>query len=106
MLACLGYIVPEYYRFPGLCSPSQGLSFTDIPNGLKGAATVPLAGWLQIITFVGIIEPRAGSYAVELAFNEPVSWTSEPYHEAFARDCEAVRLRARAFLLRSSLRQG
>ena len=44
MLACLGYIVPEHYRFPGLCSPSQGLSFTDIPNGLKGAATVPLAG--------------------------------------------------------------
>eukprot|EP00913_Durusdinium_trenchii_P014570 g13669.t1 len=51
MLACLGYIVPEYFRFPGLCSPSQGLAFTDIPNGLKGAAAVPLAGWLQIITF-------------------------------------------------------
>jgi len=56
MLACIGYIVPEYFRFPGLCSPSQGLAFTDIPNGLKGAAAVPLAGWLQIITFVGIIE--------------------------------------------------
>ena len=56
MLACIGYIVPEYYRFPGLCSPSQGLAFTDIPNGLKGAAAVPLAGWLQIVTFVGIIE--------------------------------------------------
>ncbi|CAE7039429.1 FCPB [Symbiodinium natans] len=56
MLACIGYIVPEYTRFPGFCSPSQSLSFTDIPNGLKGAAVVPLAGWLQIVTFVGIIE--------------------------------------------------
>ncbi|CAK9077648.1 unnamed protein product [Durusdinium trenchii] len=56
MLACIGYIVPEYFRFPGLCSPSQGVAFADIPNGLKGAAAVPLAGWLQIITFVGIIE--------------------------------------------------
>ncbi|CAE7946324.1 FCPF, partial [Symbiodinium sp. KB8] len=56
MLACIGYIVPEYVRFPGFCAPSQNLAFTDIPNGLKGAAAVPLAGWLQIITFVGIIE--------------------------------------------------
>ena len=56
MLACLGYIVPEYFRFPGFCSPSQGLAFTDIPNGLKGAAAVPLAGWAQIVAFVGIIE--------------------------------------------------
>ncbi|CAE7871453.1 FCPF, partial [Symbiodinium microadriaticum] len=56
MLACIGYIVPEYVRFPGFCSPSQSLAFTDIPNGLKGAAAVPLAGWLQIVTFVGIIE--------------------------------------------------
>ena len=56
MLACIGYIVPEYFRFPGFCAPSQSLAFTDIPNGLKGAAAVPLAGWLQIVTFVGIIE--------------------------------------------------
>eukprot|EP00439_Symbiodinium_sp_Y106_P008602 s5517_g1.t1 len=56
MLACIGYIVPEFVRFPGYCAPSQNLAFTDIPNGLKGAAAVPLAGWLQIVTFVGIIE--------------------------------------------------
>ena len=29
---------------PGYCSPSMNLAFTDIPNGLKGAAMVPLAG--------------------------------------------------------------
>jgi len=56
MLACIGYIVPEFVRWPGYCSPSMNLAFSDIPNGLKGAATVPLAGWLQIVTFVGIIE--------------------------------------------------
>eukprot|EP00439_Symbiodinium_sp_Y106_P039137 s5517_g4.t1 len=38
MLACIGYIVPEFVRFPGFCAPSQNLAFTDIPNGLKGAA--------------------------------------------------------------------
>eukprot|EP00435_Cladocopium_sp_Y103_P072964 s114_g41.t3 len=56
MLACIGYIVPEYFRWPGFCSPSMNLAFTDIPNGLKGAAMVPLAGWLQIITFASSSE--------------------------------------------------
>merc|ERR1712150_48521 len=34
MLACLGYITPEYFKFPGYCSPSSGLTFNEIPNGL------------------------------------------------------------------------
>ena len=29
-----GYIVPEYYKFPGYLSPSLGLKFADVPNGL------------------------------------------------------------------------
>ena len=29
MFACLGYIVPEYYRWPGDLSPSLGLKFSD-----------------------------------------------------------------------------
>ena len=31
MLAVIGYIVPEFYRFPGELYP--GLKFADIPNG-------------------------------------------------------------------------
>merc|ERR1712190_662568 len=56
MLACLGYIVPEYFRFPGYCSPSEGVQFTDIPTGLAALSKVPLNGWVQIIGFIGTIE--------------------------------------------------
>merc|ERR1719203_2594295 len=34
MFATLGYIVPEYVRFPGDLSPSLGLKFAEVPNGL------------------------------------------------------------------------
>ena len=34
MYATIGYIVPEYYKFPGYLSPSLGLKFSDVPNGL------------------------------------------------------------------------
>lgn len=34
MYATIGYIVPEYYKFPGFLSPSLGLKFSDVPNGL------------------------------------------------------------------------
>merc|ERR1719393_594642 len=33
MIACLGYIVPEYVKFPGYLSPSMGLKFEEVPNG-------------------------------------------------------------------------
>jgi hypothetical protein len=56
MLACIGYIVPEYFRWPGLISPTAKLSFADIPNGFGALSTVPGAGWLQMITFAGILE--------------------------------------------------
>ncbi|CAL1172315.1 unnamed protein product [Cladocopium goreaui] len=63
MLACIGYIVPEYFRWPGYCSPSMNLSFTDIPNGLKGAAMVPLAGGLRGVTNLQKIQDKVlGDY--------------------------------------------
>merc|ERR1719386_32990 len=34
MYATIGYIVPEYYKFPGYLSPSENLKFEDVPNGL------------------------------------------------------------------------
>ena len=34
MYATIGYIVPEYYKFPGYLSPSLVLKFSDVPNGL------------------------------------------------------------------------
>merc|ERR1719401_1791060 len=56
MLACLGYIVPEFFKWPGYLSPSEKLAFADMPTGFAAAAKVPFAGWSQIIGFVGIIE--------------------------------------------------
>merc|ERR1719159_672769 len=56
MLACIGYIVPEYFRWPGMLSPSEGISFTDVPNGLGALSKVPVAGWAQIFAFAGAVE--------------------------------------------------
>merc|ERR1711920_965823 len=44
MIACIGYIVPEYFKWPGYCSPSIALSFEDIPNGLAALSKVPAVG--------------------------------------------------------------
>merc|ERR1719262_1030006 len=56
MLATIGYIVPEYYKFPGYLSPSEGLKFEDVPNGLAALSKLPLLGGAQIVAFAGIIE--------------------------------------------------
>jgi len=56
MYACIGYIVPEYFKWPGYLSPSQGLQFADIPNGLAAISKVPSGGWTQIVAFLGIYE--------------------------------------------------
>jgi len=59
MYACIGFIVPEYTRFPGDLSPTNDLKFTDIPNGLGAFSKVPILGWLQILAFAGLIEKTA-----------------------------------------------
>merc|ERR1719411_1664616 len=56
MLACIGYIVPEYFKWPGYCSPSMDLKFEDIPNGFAAVDKIPGLGWVQILAFVGLIE--------------------------------------------------
>jgi len=56
MIASLGYMVPEYYKFPGVCAPSSKLSFQDIPNGLAAVSKIPAGGWTQIFMFIGFVE--------------------------------------------------
>eukprot|EP00930_Biecheleria_cincta_P012903 TRINITY_DN1176_c0_g1_i1.p1 TRINITY_DN1176_c0_g1~~TRINITY_DN1176_c0_g1_i1.p1 ORF type:complete len:465 (-),score=104.89 TRINITY_DN1176_c0_g1_i1:11-1372(-) len=56
MLACVGYIVPEYFRWPGFLSPAQGIKFADVPHGIAAVSKVPLEGWLQIGLFIGHYE--------------------------------------------------
>merc|ERR1712151_1397146 len=55
MIACLGYMVPEYFKFPGCLAPHLGLKFTDVPNGLGAFSKVPTFGWVQMIVFCGFI---------------------------------------------------
>ena len=38
-LAVVGYIVPEFYKFPGDIAP--GISFSSIPNGVAAIEAVP-----------------------------------------------------------------
>merc|ERR1719281_1912568 len=68
MLACIGFIVPEYFKFPGFLSPKSGLSFEDVPNGLAAITKVPSLGWVQIVATLGIYE---------LFINKPVA-SGEP----------------------------
>jgi len=56
MIACIGYIVPEYFKWPGYLSPSQSLPFSDVPSGLAAFSKVPSAGWLQIFLFAGLMD--------------------------------------------------
>ncbi|CAE8612232.1 unnamed protein product [Polarella glacialis] len=56
MLACVGYIVPEYVKFPGFLSPSTGLKFADIPSGLGALSKVPGTGIFQWVVFCGLCD--------------------------------------------------
>ena len=54
MMAVLGYVAPETFRFGG--ELAFGLKFADVPNGLAALSVVPFAGWLQIFFTVGLVE--------------------------------------------------
>merc|ERR1712039_435755 len=61
MLATMGYITPEITgKFPGYLSPSAGLKFEDIPNGLAAISKVPTLGWAQIVAYFGFCEFSGG----------------------------------------------
>jgi hypothetical protein len=51
MLAVIGYVVQEVYRFPGEIAP--GLKFADVPNGIAAINTIPALGWMQIFFAIG-----------------------------------------------------
>merc|ERR1712151_1078760 len=64
MLATMGYITPEVAgKFPGYLSPSKGLAFEDVPNGLAAISKVPALGWIQIVIYCLYVE------AAGLGFN-------------------------------------
>lgn len=56
MWACMGYIAPEYYRWPGYLSPSKGIKFADLPNGIAALKQMPAESWAQIGIFIAFLE--------------------------------------------------
>merc|ERR1712216_724688 len=61
MLATMGYMTPEITgKLPGYLSPSAGLKFDDIPNGLAAISKVPTVGWAQIAAYFGFCEFSGG----------------------------------------------
>ena len=54
MLAVVGYVIQESYRFPGDIAP--GLKFADVPNGVAALEAIPSLGWAQIIFFIGAVD--------------------------------------------------
>merc|ERR1711933_20478 len=56
MFATMGYITPEYFKFPGFLSPSSELQFSDVPNVLSALSKVPALGWAQIFLFCGLVD--------------------------------------------------
>jgi len=56
MIATIGYMVPEYFHWPGYCSPSLKVQFEQVPNGISALSKIPFYGWFQIVTFCGLME--------------------------------------------------
>eukprot|EP00438_Fugacium_kawagutii_P003668 Skav224238 [mRNA] locus=scaffold939:1285377:1313197:+ [translate_table: standard] len=87
MYATMGYIVPEYYKFPGgYLSPSLGLKFSDVPSGLAAISKVPVLGWLQILWFIGLIEGSgffSGKYGLGFMKDATMSGTPGDYGVGF-----------------------
>merc|ERR1719356_1350629 len=61
MLASIGYIIPEYFKFPGYLCPSSSIKFADVPTGLAALSKVPALGFFQIVLFAGNMELFAAS---------------------------------------------
>merc|ERR1712183_130427 len=83
MLATMGYITPEITgKFPGYLSPSAGLKFADVPNGLAALSKVPAAGWAQIVAYCAFCElsqdQSAGTSAAAGDFGWKLLTSSDP----------------------------
>ena len=53
-LAVVGYVVPEFFRWPGEIAP--GLKFADIPNGVAALDAIPALGWAQMFFLIGAVD--------------------------------------------------
>merc|ERR1712110_345962 len=84
MLATMGYITPEITgKLPGYLSPSAGLKFEDVPNGLAAISKVPGLGWSQIFMWCAYAEITNGyewdtKEPGNVGWNPPLLVSSDP----------------------------
>ena len=69
-------------KLPGYLSPSAGLKFADVPNGLAAISKVPAAGWGQILAYMAFCEvsqdQSPGTAAAAGDFGFKVLTSSDP----------------------------
>ena len=83
MMATMCRLIPEITgKLPGFLSPSAGLKFADIPNGLGAISKVPAAGWAQIAAYMAFCEvsqdQSPGTAAAAGDFGFKVLTSSDP----------------------------
>jgi len=54
MLAVLGYVATETYKFPFDIAP--GIPCTSIPSGIAAIQAVPALGWMQMFFLIGFVD--------------------------------------------------
>jgi Chlorophyll A-B binding protein len=78
MLAVVGFVVPEFYRFGYEFYP--GFTTDDVRNGYQALRDVPPLGWVQMIFFVGFVDQSGflGNFEmVRSSHVEKNSWNAE-----------------------------
>merc|ERR1712072_270783 len=60
MIATIGYVFPEKIGTFGdlKLSFSEGVKFSDVPNGVQALFKIPTLGLLQILLLIGILETQ------------------------------------------------
>ena len=54
MLAVVGFVVPEFYRFGYDIAP--GLPCSEVPNGIAALTAIPSLGWAQMFFLIGAVD--------------------------------------------------
>lgn len=54
MLAVVGYVVPEFYRFG--FDIARGIPCSSVGNGIAAFHDIPPLGWVQMIFFIGFVD--------------------------------------------------
>lgn len=56
MLAVLGYVVPEFYRFDYSFDLAGDITTKTVGNGVAALSDIPLLGWAQIFFLIGAVD--------------------------------------------------